>query len=106
MSRIESVMITEFKFSVENIGLETAAAGVGNMAYVKGSVIEPKRFAVRITDSDGASGEYVANWVGTPSSLGQVTMLAPLLVGRNPERREEIYDDLKLQLDQLTTAPF
>ena len=98
MSRIESVQITEFKFSVENIGLETASAGVGNMAYVKGAVFEPKRFAVKITDSDGATGEYVANWVGTPSSLGQATMLAPLLLGRNPEHREQIYDDLKREV--------
>ena len=37
MSKITSVALTEFSFDVENIGLETAAAGVGNMAYVKGS---------------------------------------------------------------------
>lgn len=98
MAHIESIQITEFTFRVENIGLETAAAGVGNMAYVKGAVYEPKRFAVRITDSDGAVGEYVANWVGTPSSLGQAAMLAPNLLGRNPEHREQIYDDLKREV--------
>ncbi len=98
MPTIDSVDITEFTFPVENIGLETAAAGVGNMAYVKGATFNARRFAVRISCSDGATGEYVANWVGTPSTLGQVTMLAPLLLGRNPEHREQIYDDLKREV--------
>ena len=98
MASISSVSITEFSFSVDNIGLETAAAGVGNMAYVKGGKFGAKRYAIKITDSDGAAGEYVANWVGTPSSLAQATMLAPLLLGRNPEHREQIYDDLKREV--------
>ena len=98
MATIDSVSITEFTFPVRNIGLETAAAGVGNMAYVKGATFDAKRFAVRVVSSDGPSGEYVANWVGTPSTLGQVSMLAPLLVGRNPLHREQIYDDLKREV--------
>ena len=94
MTQITSVAITEFEFPVHDIGLETAAAGVGNMAFVKGNTFTAKRFAIQITNSDGAVGEYVANWVATPSSLGQASMLAPLLLGRNPEHREKIYDDL------------
>ena len=87
MSRIKSVVLTEFEFGVDNIGLETAAAGVGNMAWVKGNRFKARRWAVRITSDDGTTGEYVTNWVGTPSSFGQASMLAPLLVGRNPEHR-------------------
>jgi L-alanine-DL-glutamate epimerase-like enolase superfamily enzyme len=98
MAKITSVSITEFGFDVRDIGLETAAAGVGNMAYVKGSTFRAKRFAVSIRDSDGARGEYVANWVGTPSTLAQATMLAPLLLGRDPMTREQIYDDLKREV--------
>jgi L-alanine-DL-glutamate epimerase-like enolase superfamily enzyme len=98
VSRVESVALTEFSFSVPNIGLETAAAGVGNMAYVQGSTFTAKRWAVRIYDSDGAMGGYVTNWVGTPAAFGQATMLAPLLVGRDPAEREAIYNDLKWEL--------
>lgn len=98
MSIITQVTITEFQFEVTDIGLEQAAAGVGNMAYVKGNKFPARRFAVQIQTDDGLSGEYVTHWVGTPASLAQATMLAPLLLGRNPEHREQIYDDLKREL--------
>ena len=98
MSKITSVALTEFSFDVKNIGLETAAAGVGNMAYVKGATFTPKRWAVRLKNDEGVEGGYVTNWVGTPSSFGQARMLAPLLLGRNPEHREEIYNDLKWEV--------
>ena len=98
MSKIASVSLTEFQFSVDNIGLEQAAAGVGNMAYVKGASFPAKRFAVKITTDDGCTGEYVSNWVGTPASFAQAQMLAPMLIGRDPEQRELIYDDLKREL--------
>ena len=98
MSTIARIELTEFSFSVPNIGLEQAAAGVGNMAYVKGGAFEARRFAVRMRTNDGVTGEYVTHWVGTAASLAQASMLAPLLIGRNPDHREQIYDDLKREL--------
>ena len=98
MSNIQSIEIIEFKFDVVDIGLEQAAAGVGNMAYKKGNSMTARRFAVRLLTEDGFSGEYVTHWVGTPSTLGQIYMIAPLLIGRDPENRELIYDDLKREL--------
>ena len=98
MSRIDRVQSREFTFDVPDIGLEQAAAGIGNMAYIKGATLTATRFAVRICCDDGASGEYVTHWVGTPASLAQALMLAPLLLGRDPDRREAIYDDLKREL--------
>ncbi len=98
MASITAVTLTEFAFTVDNIGLETAAAGVGNMAWVKGNRFSARRFAVRIDCDEGATGEYVANWVATPSSLAQAGMLAPLMIGRNPEHREKIYDELKREV--------
>ena len=98
MASIRSVTLTEFQFTVDDIGLEQAAAGVGNMAYVRGSEFLAKRFAVRIETDDGCCGEYVTHWVGTPSSFAQAQMLAPTLIGRDPEHREQIYDDLKREL--------
>jgi L-alanine-DL-glutamate epimerase-like enolase superfamily enzyme len=98
MTKISSVSCSEFEFTVDNIGLEQAAAGVGNMAYVKGGKFPARRFALRITTDDGATGEYVTHWVGTPATFAQVRMLAPMLVGRDPDHREQIYNDLKREL--------
>lgn len=95
MTSITSVGITEFAFPTKNIGLETAAAGVGNMSYVKDADFLAKRFAIKITTDEGGTGEYVSNWVSTSASLGQAIMLAPTLIGRNPQHREAIYDALK-----------
>ena len=55
-SKIKAVAVTEFEFIVDNIGLEQAAAGVGNMAYVKGGKFPARRFAVRITTDEGVDG--------------------------------------------------
>jgi L-alanine-DL-glutamate epimerase-like enolase superfamily enzyme len=98
MASIRSVTLTEFQFTVDDIGLEQAAPGVGNKADVRGSEFLAKRFAVRIETDDGCCGEYVTHWVGTPSSFAQAQMLAPTLIGRDPEHREQIYDDLKREL--------
>ena len=56
------------------------------------------RYAVTIDSSDGARGAYVTHWVGTPSALAQTLMLAPHLLGRDPDAREAIYDDLKREV--------
>ena len=99
MSKIDRVEIFAFTFDVKNMGLGAhSAAGVGNVIYKKGSTFKAERFAVRILCDDGASGEYVAHWVGTPSTLGQARMLAPQLLGRNPEQRQIIFDDLKREI--------
>ena len=98
MSTIDRVEIDEFSFAVPDIGLEQAGAGVGNMAYVAGGSFTAKRYAVRLRCDDGCEGAYVTHWGGTPASMAQTLMLAPLLVGRDPERREQIYDDLKREL--------
>lgn len=99
MSIIDRVEIHVFTYSVENLGLAGhSTAGVGNLSYVPGSQMEQTRFAVRIRCDDGAEGAYVTHWVGTPSSLGQTQMLAPYLIGRDPEQRAAIYDDLKREV--------
>ena len=95
MSKIDRVEIHEFSFEVKNLGVRPSAAGVAGMSYVRGGRYESKRHAIRIMTNDGMHGEYVTHWVGTPASLGQTRMLAPRLIGRDPEQRELIHDDLK-----------
>jgi len=99
MSIINRVEIHAFKFDVPGLGSGShAAAGVGNLIRQDGSSLTANRFGVRVLCDDGLAGEYVTHWVGTPSSLAQATMLAPHLLGRDPEQRELIYDDLKREL--------
>ena len=56
MAKIIRVKLTEFAFINKNIGLETAAAGVGNMAFVSGELFTAKRFAVMINTDEGVRG--------------------------------------------------
>lgn len=72
--------------------------GVSNVQCKPGGRLRIMRYGVEIRCDDGATGRYVTHWVGTEGSLGQALMLAPHLVGRNPERREEIYDAFKREL--------
>ena len=98
-TRIARVGLTRFTFEVEGIGLPAhGAAGVGNIIAKKGSSLSNQRWAVRVETDDGARGEYVTHWVGTPTSFAQAAMLAPHLIGRDPDTREEIWQDLRREV--------
>ena len=98
MSKIKRVEIHDFSFAVKDLGLAGQAMGIANMGYAKGSSLPVSRYAVVILTDDGLRGEYVTHWGGTRGALAQTLMLAPELVGRDPEAREQIYDDLKREL--------
>jgi L-alanine-DL-glutamate epimerase-like enolase superfamily enzyme len=99
VSRITEVRVVPFTFEVPDLGLGAhAAMGVSNLQYQKGASLKVMRYAVRLRTDDGLAGEYVTHWVGTHSALGQTNMIAPHLLGRDPEDREGIYDDLKREL--------
>lgn len=96
MSKITEVDVIPFTFDVANLSLGSSKAmGVSNVTYERGATFRVMRYAIAIRTDDGLEGRYVTHWVGTPSALGQTLMLAPTLVGRDPEHREAIYDDLK-----------
>ena len=70
MTCVASVELSLFRFELEGLGLPPhGAAGVGNLIAKKGSRMPAQRWAVRIETDDGARGEYVTHWVGTPSSF-------------------------------------
>lgn len=99
MSTITRVEIVAFRFPLQDLSLgEHSATGVANIIYRKGAVTEAERFAVRISCDDGATGEYVSHWVGTSSTYGQIAMLGPHLIGRDPEQRQLIFDELKREI--------
>ena len=99
MTKIDRVELYAFTFDVDDLSLGGhAASGVGNLIYNAGATLRVTRYAVRISCGDGAQGAYVTHWVGTPSTFGQMQMLAPNLIGRDPEAREIIWDDLKREV--------
>jgi L-alanine-DL-glutamate epimerase-like enolase superfamily enzyme len=98
-TRIVLVELTRLSFEMEGLGLPShGAAGVGNLVAKRGGRLPVQRWAVRIETADGACGEYVTHWVGTPSSFGQAAMLAAHLIGRDPAAREEIWQDLRREV--------
>jgi L-alanine-DL-glutamate epimerase-like enolase superfamily enzyme len=98
-TRIVRVELTRFAFEVEGLALPShGAAGVGNLIAKQGSRLTAQRWAVRIRTEDGARGEYVTHWVGTQASFAQAAMLAPHLIGRDPDTREEIWQDLRREV--------
>ena len=99
MTMIDRVEVHVFGYEVENLALPPhGAAGVGNLVWQQGGRMPMSRYAVTIDTKDGARGEYVTHWVGTPASLGQTLMLAPHLIGRDPDSRVEIWEDLKREI--------
>jgi L-alanine-DL-glutamate epimerase-like enolase superfamily enzyme len=99
MSIIDQVEVHEFTFEAKNLHLKGGGAHA-SITYAKGASITLTKYAVVISCKDGARGAYVPMWGGTKPALAQTLTLAPLLLGRNADHREQIYDDLKRELRQ------
>jgi L-alanine-DL-glutamate epimerase-like enolase superfamily enzyme len=96
MSTITEVDVLPFTFDIDDLSVAVSpVTGVNHLISAKGQKRRVMRYAIAVRTDDGLVGRYVTHWVGSPSSLGQTVMLAPRLLGRNPEHREGIYDDLK-----------
>jgi L-alanine-DL-glutamate epimerase-like enolase superfamily enzyme len=100
MSLISRVEVHEFEYEVKNLGaVATKAAHTHNhVAYLKGGSLKLTKYAVVIETDDGARGEYVVCWGATRPALTQTIMLAPDLLGRDPNQREVIYDEFNRRL--------
>ncbi len=99
MSQISRVEVHVFQFDAPNLG-QVGGQGVGALGFLRGAKTRLTKYAVAIMTSNGLRGEYVTHWVASGSALGQTLMLAPYLIGRQAEEREEIYDDLKREARQ------
>lgn len=97
MARIEQVELLCFEYDVQDVGMDD---GGFDTVYVPGSRLTWTKYALAVTDSDGARGEYVAMWGGTPMAMAQTRLLAERLVGRDALHREQIFDDFKRALRQ------
>jgi L-alanine-DL-glutamate epimerase-like enolase superfamily enzyme len=100
-SRIDRVEVHEFTFEVPGLDVSSEGMpGVINFRHAKGGKLKLMKYAVVLRTADGARGEYVTHWVGGRAALGQTLALAPNLVGRDADRREQVWDDLKRELRQ------
>ncbi len=101
MAKIRQVEVVEFKFTVANLGVSAdSARAIYNIGYKPGGNLEMTKYAVVIRSDDGAEGQYVLHWGGTRASMAQTLSLAPNLIGRDPDTREEIWNDMKRELRQ------
>ena len=108
VSAVSRVEVVEFTFQLRNLGVANSkgpatqysgATPGGAIEYAPGQMATLSRFAVTVETEDGCRGEYVPHF-STRATLAQSLMLAPLLVGRDAEAREGIYDDMKRELRQ------
>ncbi len=97
MSAIIRVEIHVFEFEANNLARDGVAQTI---TYRKGSSIRVAKSAIVIKTADGGRGEYVTHWVASASSLGQMLMLAPRLLGKDARERIAIYEDLKRDIRQ------
>ena len=99
MSTINRIEVHTFTFDTPNLG-SAGGAAIGALGCKKGATTTLTKYAVAIQTSNGLRGEYVTHWVGSAAALGSTLMLAPYLIGREAEHREQIYDDLKREARQ------
>ena len=97
MSRITRVEVHEFEFDGHNLARDGVAQTI---TFRRGSSIRLSKFAIVIQTADGGRGEYVTHWVATRSTLGQMLMLCPRIVGQDARERIAIYEDLKRDIRQ------
>ena len=88
---ISRVEVFEYSYDVDNLGADRKH----NRVYCKGARSVIGNFVVRITDSDGAVGEFAPGLGGKLPHLGQVLYVAPLLIGHPVDERERVFNDLK-----------
>jgi L-alanine-DL-glutamate epimerase-like enolase superfamily enzyme len=90
MPTIKRIEIRTFAYTVEGLSIDHSM----NAVYTPGAVLERKGFAVKITDSDACVGEWV-NVNFDAAMVAQAQTLARMLIGRDADAREKMYDDCK-----------
>lgn len=96
MSVIERIEVLTFRYELMNLGVDTTDSPM----YAPGRTLKGTGWGVVITDTDGAVGEFVTP-VHDAALVAQCRALAPHLIGRDPNTREQIYDDCKLIMRKL-----
>jgi len=87
--RISEIEIHEYESTMQDV-----AGHVGHREYSPGSTKQSPGFVLTLRTADGTEGTY-RGFMFTPPMVAQVKMVAePLVLGRDPLEREEIWQDL------------
>ncbi len=88
MSKIKRITVQAYDYELDDFG--------SNMGtYAPGVAMTFSKFIVSIETDDGLVGAYAPHYGATAHAMAQVNAMAPGLIGRDPERREEIFERLK-----------
>jgi L-alanine-DL-glutamate epimerase-like enolase superfamily enzyme len=92
--KIRGVEVVEFWHDVAEIAPQPT---IGFPVYTPGAIMRMKRHALRVLTDAGIIGEYVG---GSAIEYSTISIIAPMLIGRNALEREGFYNDMKRVLRQ------
>lgn len=90
MATIRSLDFTIFSYVLDGLSVDESQ----NTVYTPGSTVTRNGLAIVVTDSDGNRGEFV-NLDSDAAMTAQTRAIAGMLIGRDVDQREAIYDDVK-----------
>ncbi len=90
--KITGIDVHEFQWVSENLGYDYNQF---NLVYEKGSKITRTGHVLQIHTDAGITGEYMAGGAG---EFAQMEMYTHYLLGRNPLKREQFYNEVKRAL--------
>ncbi len=90
--KITGIDVHEFQWVSENLGYDYNQF---NLVYEKGSKITRTGHVLQIHTDAGITGEYLAGGAG---EFAQMEMYTHYLLGRNPLKREQFYNEVKRAL--------
>ncbi|MDI6024986.1 enolase C-terminal domain-like protein [Corticibacterium sp. UT-5YL-CI-8] len=90
MATITRIEIQNFRYDLEGLAVDSAS----NTVYMPNSKVTRKGLVVLVQDSDGNRGEFI-NLDSDAAMTAQTVAIAPGLIGRDVDAREQIYDDVK-----------
>lgn len=89
MSLIKRITVQAYTYELDDFGASV-------MVFEKGNKLDVSKFVVTIETDDGLSGSYAPHYGATPHAMAQVQEMAPSLIGRDAEHREQIFEHLKI----------
>jgi L-alanine-DL-glutamate epimerase-like enolase superfamily enzyme len=89
--KIERIEVHKTKWTMKDIGSDATSS----LIYEPGSTQEVSAHAFRVVTDQGVVGEYVG---GNTVGATQIGMMADYLIGQDPLKREQIYNDVKRAL--------
>ncbi len=92
--KIARIDIHEFQWETPNLALDDYYNGF-NLVYKAGATLKRTEHVLQIHTDQGITGEFAG---GSPSDYAQMRSFFDYLIGRNPLRRELIYNDVKRAL--------